>query len=118
MRTPLRPDEQPPRAALVTFRSYEMHARRESQALADQGYDVDVICLRRPDETRSGRDGAIRFTRLSIPKSRGSLARYALSYGSWFALCSLLLTFRHLRRRYDIIQITSLPDHQVFAAAI
>jgi glycosyltransferase involved in cell wall biosynthesis len=95
-----------------------MHARRESQALADQGYDVDVICLRRPDETRSGRDGAIRFTRLSIPKSRGSLARYGLSYGSWFALCSLLLTFRQLRRRYASIQITSLPDHQVFAAAI
>ncbi len=107
-----------PRAALVTFRSFEMHARRESKALADQGYDVDIICLRRDGEDRTDTDGPVRFTRLAIPKTRGSLVRYALSYGSWFASGAALLTMRHLRRRYDLIQVTSLPDHQIFAAAI
>ncbi len=114
------------RAAIVTFRGYEMHARRESEALLEAGYDVDLLCLRRPGQDRSeestfgsGRASRkLRFTRFSIPKTRDSLLRYALSYVQWFLSAALVLTGRHLRRRYDVIQITSLPDHQVFAALI
>ncbi len=114
------------RAAIVTFRGYEMHARRESEALLEAGYDVDMLCLRRPGQTRdevapfgAGRRARnLRFTRFSIPKTRDSLVRYALSYVQWFVSTALVLTARHLRRPYDVIQVTSLPDHQVFAALI
>ena len=114
------------RAAIVTFRGYEMHARRESEALLEAGYDVDLLCLRRDGESReevrtSGTgDSArtLRFTRFSIPKTRDSLVRYALSYIQWFLSAALVLTGRHMRERYELVQITSLPDHQVFAAAI
>ncbi len=114
------------RAAIVTFRSYEMHARRESEALIDAGYDVDLFCLARPGEERSevrtlgegDTSRSLRFTRFGFAKTRGSLPRYMLSYVQWFVTAAALLTGRHLRRRYDVIQVTSLPDHQVFAALI
>lgn len=114
------------RAAIVTFRGYEMHARRESEALLEAGYDVDLLCLRRPGEARNevvangpGRSARnLRFTRFRIPKTRDSLGRYAISYVQWFFYAAVVLTARHLRRRYNVIQVTSLPDHQVFATLI
>jgi glycosyltransferase involved in cell wall biosynthesis len=43
---------------------------------------------------------------------------YALSYTMFFVLASVLLTFLHVRKRYDIVQVHTMPDFLVFAALI
>ncbi|MGH7899814.1 MAG: glycosyltransferase family 4 protein, partial [Candidatus Binatia bacterium] len=90
--------------------------RREAEALADAGWQVDVICLRAPGEPATGELGAIRIRRLPLARRRGSKARYLLEYGAFFAAASALLTRNHLRRRYDLIHVHNMPDLLVFAA--
>jgi glycosyltransferase involved in cell wall biosynthesis len=92
--------------------------RREVLALVAAGHDVDVICRRGADERRRERWGAVGVTRLSVPHRRAGLAAYALEYATFFVLASGLLSARHLRRRYDVVEVMSVPDALVFAAAI
>ena len=55
--------------------------------------------------------------RLPVEHYRGSLPKYAYEYGAFFFLAFLVLTARLFRRRYDVVQVNSLPDFLVFAAA-
>ena len=43
--------------------------RRQSDALVDAGYEVDIICLRQPGEPATDTDGPIRIVRLPINRS-------------------------------------------------
>jgi glycosyltransferase involved in cell wall biosynthesis len=53
---------------------------------------------------------------LPVGHYRGSLFHYAYEYGAFFVLTFLILGARFLRRRYDVVQVNSLPDFLVFAA--
>jgi glycosyltransferase involved in cell wall biosynthesis len=94
----------------------ETHLRKNVDALVDAGYAVDVICLREPglptyEEYRGGT-----ITRLPITRRRGSKLRYLFEYLAFFAMAAALLTWRSVRRRYDIVEVYNLPDLLVFAA--
>ncbi|HVN10716.1 MAG TPA: glycosyltransferase family 4 protein [Kineosporiaceae bacterium] len=91
---------------------------REVEALADAGYEVDVLCVRRPGEPARERRGRIRIRRLVVPDRGGGLARYLLRYPWFFAQAAVLLGVWHLRRRYRVVQVNSLPDALIFAAAV
>ena len=107
-----------PRAALVVFRTQNVHMVRESEALVIAGYDVEVLCLRGADETPPQDDAHIRFHTVVIDRHRSNLLRYALSYLKWFVIGFVFLSRGQLRSRYAVVQINSLPDHQVFTALI
>jgi glycosyltransferase involved in cell wall biosynthesis len=92
--------------------------RREVFTLVAAGHDVDVICRRGPGERRREQWGAVEVRRLSVPHRRAGLAAYVLEYATFFCLATLSLTARHLRRRYDVVQVMSVPDALVFAAAV
>jgi glycosyltransferase involved in cell wall biosynthesis len=94
--------------------------RREVAALLDAGHEVDVISLRDPGERRRERSGALTHYRLpaALASTGGSAPRYALRYGLFLLLAALLSGALHLRRRYALVQVHSLPDTLVFAAAI
>ncbi|MCB0997409.1 MAG: glycosyltransferase [Acidimicrobiales bacterium] len=90
--------------------------QREYRALQGAGLDVDVIM-----EKVSGRpwretiDG-VRFYRLPLQRQRAGKVRYVLDYVGFAVLATLLLTALHLRRRYRVVQVTTMPDFLVFAA--
>ena len=102
------------RIGLIRQGSYSLdpRVRREVAALADAGHTVDVICLRRPGEPRTERSGAVTVHRLRPPRG-GYVARYAqfgvMAAGYATVLCA--------RRRWDVVQVNTLPDALVFAAA-
>jgi glycosyltransferase involved in cell wall biosynthesis len=98
--------------------SLDPRVRSEVEALVEAGHRVDVICLRRPNESRYERKGALTIRRLSVPRDRGGLLRYVLQYGAFMTLAGLIVGVRHLRRRYDLIQVNTIPDSLVFAALI
>ncbi|NNC92127.1 MAG: glycosyltransferase, partial [Acidimicrobiia bacterium] len=91
---------------------------REAEALADAGFDVVVVCLREPGEPRWEDAGTFRVRRVRLPKRRGTVARYLVEYAAWFLFGFAWLTAHHLRRRWTVIQVSTLPDLQAFATLI
>lgn len=96
----------------------EAHVRKNSEALAAAGYDVDVICLR--DRGEKGREayGSGRVYRLPLMHKRTSALRYLFEYAAFFVMASWLLLFLHLRRRYDEIEVYNVPDIIVLVALL
>src|SRR5947209_2568374 len=92
---------------------------REAAALCALGHQVDVICLRAPGQPRVEHGPGMTVWRLPLRHGRGRRAtRYLLEYGAFFVLAAGLVTVLHARRRYRLIQVNSLPDALVFAAAL
>lgn len=98
---------------------YEMPLRRESEALAEAGFDVEVICMRntaeRPNDTTLN---GVRITGLPASLSRAGRVKYAFEYVWFFTLAATVVGARHLRRRYAVVQVNTMPDFLVFAPVV
>lgn len=102
---------------MVTHSYYEEdpRVRREAEALAAAGHQVEILALGRPtDAAREIVDG-VDVRRLGVQRHQGaSLAIYLVEYLSFFARASLALTRAHARRRFALVQVHTLPDFLVF----
>jgi glycosyltransferase involved in cell wall biosynthesis len=107
-----------PRACIVRFQPLDLPTRREAEALVAEGFDTIVLCLKEEHEPKRERVDGYEVRRSSISKSRGSAVRYFVTYLQWFLLGFSWLTVQHLRRRFAVVQISTLPDTQVFAALV
>lgn len=92
-------------------------SRREAEALAAAGHHVDILTLRHAGEPATEVVNGVHVRRLPVKHYRGSLFHYAYEYGAFFVLTFVVLTARFLRRRYDAVQVNSLPDFLIFATA-
>lgn len=94
--------------------------QRELHALLDAGHAVDVISVGDPGEPPRTRDGALTVYRLPswLASGGGSAAGYALRYGAFGLLAGAIAGALHVRRRYALVQVHTMPDVLVFAAAI
>jgi glycosyltransferase involved in cell wall biosynthesis len=96
---------------------WDERVKREAQALADAGHEVDVVCLQHPsggpaNETVDG----VRVHRLPLSRAfTHKRASYLVQYGAAFAGCLWRLTLLDARHRYDVVQVHTLPDFLVFA---
>jgi glycosyltransferase involved in cell wall biosynthesis len=97
----------------------ETRVLREAAALVERGVEVDVLCLREGDEPSRLVHEGVKVIRLPVGRrpSRG-FALQLLEYLAFFVLASAHLTVRHLRQRYDTVQVHNLPDFLVFAALV
>lgn len=96
----------------------ETRVQRQALALVDQGYQVDVICLRDRGEPRYEFVEGVGVHRLPARRHRGSgMATQMLEYLSFFLLAMAKITRLHFRHRYRTVQVHNLPDFLVFAAA-
>jgi glycosyltransferase involved in cell wall biosynthesis len=90
--------------------------QRELIALREAGHEVDVICLSLDGRaSREDHRGAQVF-HLPLTHRRGGALRYAFEYGLSFLAMSVLVSWLHLRRKYDVVQVNTMPDWLVFAA--
>ena len=92
--------------------------RRAADALEEDGFEVDVLCMRRDGESPYERKGAITIRRLPVRHERGGIVRYLYEYGAFLVLAGLYLTMLHIRRPYDVVQVNTPPDSLVFAAVV
>lgn len=90
--------------------------RRQSDALIDAGYEVDIVCLRQPGEVGEERDGPLRIVRLPVNRTFVSFAGHIAEYVAFTAMVAWRLAREHRRRRYDLVQIATVPDFLSFAA--
>jgi glycosyltransferase involved in cell wall biosynthesis len=97
----------------------EPRVQRQAEALAQAGCEVDVICLRRPNEPATQAGGRICIYRLPVRRDkRRGLAGQFLEYLAFFSMAFVQLTRLHLQRRYQVIQVHNLPDFLVFVALV
>ena len=100
------------------FFPLDTRVRREVEALIMAGHEVDVICLAQPGEPRHGQYHGATIRRLPMRQRRGGPVRYVFEYGAFLVAAALVAGALHLRRRYDLVQVHSIPDVLVFAALI
>lgn len=92
--------------------------RREAEALAGEGYEVDVVSLADRGKTRKETVNGVNITRLPIARRRATVWRYLFEYSLFFIAVSLLLFARLFYRRYDLIHVNNMPDFLVFSTVL
>ncbi len=109
------------RICMVAFTDYrtDTRVRREAEALVDRGDLIDVICLREEGQEKIETLNGVKLFQLSTGRYRGSNAlMYLVKYFLFLIIASILLTFLHLKRHYQVIQVHTMPDFMVFVAII
>jgi len=102
-----------------TFYSSDPRVRREAEALAGRGDSVDFICLKEAESCSPGDYGEVRLYPLSAGRYQGeSTVSYLVKYASFFIQSFVLVSWLFFRKRYDIVQVHTMPDFLVFAAAV
>lgn len=92
--------------------------RRKAEALVAAGYIVDVLALRFEGGPKTYCLNGVNVRTLSLGKKRGSLARYVFEYVAFFLWTFIRVPWQMMRRRYDVIDVNSLPDFLIFAPII
>lgn len=106
------------RICLVTQSYYlrDPRVRREAEALAQVGYEVDVISLAEQDRPQKETVNGVNITGVRLSRKRATTVRYMLEYVMFFLAASAILCAR--LRRYDVIHINNMPDFLVFSTML
>lgn len=106
---------------MVAFTHYQFdpRPRREAEALIARGDSVDFICLSDSVQPRIRDFNGVRLHELAVSRYRGSSSgSYLRSYLQFFLTAARKLSELHLRNRFDIVQVHTMPDFMVFAAVL
>jgi glycosyltransferase involved in cell wall biosynthesis len=91
--------------------------RREAEALADDGIEVDIICTsNEKNELKIEKFGLITYHKILVKKRYENAIRYGLHTFLFFILTFFKLQSLSLSKRYDLIQIHNMPEFHVFTA--
>jgi glycosyltransferase involved in cell wall biosynthesis len=106
------------RVAIVVHAIYpgDPRVRRQSDALTDAGYEVDIFALRQPGEAADETHGAQRIVRLPLNRLFSGFAGHLAEYVAFTAMAAWRLAREHRRRRYDLVQVATVPDFLDVAA--
>ena len=106
--------------AMVSYSYYKSDNRvmRYAQALRERGDNVDIFSIgneqqRNPFEVVSGVNVFQLQNRIKNEKSKLTYLTRLLRF---LAVCSVMLSWKHARRKYDVVHIHNVPDFLVFAA--
>jgi glycosyltransferase involved in cell wall biosynthesis len=106
------------RAAMVVFSEYpsDPRPRRAAEALLEEGMRIDLICERGTGSKKKESVGLLHITRIPITHERGGPLAYAYQYSAFILLSTLILAWRTLRGRYDLVYVHNMPDILVICA--
>jgi glycosyltransferase involved in cell wall biosynthesis len=108
------------RVAIVKHCYYPQHAhiKKIADTLVKDGYKVDVFSCRAKDQKPREELNGVNVYRLPGEIRREGLSRYILEYTNFLFLVSLKLIQLSLKKRYDIIEVCTMPDHLVFCTIV
>lgn len=92
--------------------------RKQCEQLISNGYSVTVICLKGKDQAKYDRINGVRVHRVNLARKRASKMRYLFEYSVFFVSAFIKLNRLYLKNRFDIIQVSNLPDFLVFVTVI
>jgi glycosyltransferase involved in cell wall biosynthesis len=96
----------------------ELNLKREAEALREEGFEVSIICLRGEGEAARETVDGIAIHRMPVSHQRGAIFRYLIEYNLFFLLASVQLASMHLRRRFAVVQVNTMPDYLVFVGLL
>lgn len=106
---------------MLAYSFYESDSRIRQYALAlvERGDSVDVIALRQPGEPVHVVLEGVNVFRIQTRtyNERGHLS-YLYRIMRFLVVCAVFLAWKHVRRRYQLIHVHSVPDFLVFAALL
>ncbi len=106
--------------ALVAHSYYEEdpRVRRQAEAIVASGRPVDVISLRRSGDDPDGEVAGVQVHRIDVQRHQGAgIGTYLAEYLDFFVRVAVRLVRSHRRRHYALVQVATLPDWLVLAAA-
>jgi len=109
------------RVISVVYSSYpsDPRPRRAAEALVRHGANVEVICLKeRDDELQRETFNGVHITRIPLKRRRAGKLSYIYQYGTMILRAGIILAYRTIRNRFDIVHIHNMPDILVFSALI
>ncbi len=93
--------------------------QRIANAAMDGGYEMDIICVRQPEEKSYEVLNGVRVYRLPMNRVFGKSLFFTVLSWSWFLLQAAIKISRlHLKQHYDVIHIHNMPDFLVFASLL
>ena len=102
-----------------TYYASDPRVRREAEALAARGDEVDFICLRECGGAMRCDYGGVRLHPIGSGKYQGnSRLAYMIQYAGFLIRSFWTLSVLYLKNGYDIIQVHTMPDFLVFAALL
>lgn len=109
-----------PRACFLYYMIFSNSALlyREAKALAEKGYEIDIVALRRfpKDAVFQQFHGLNIYQIQARPASEQNFKLYFFRLIRFFIKSTFLLSYWGLSRNYDLVHVTSPPDFMVFAA--
>jgi hypothetical protein len=91
--------------------------RRQAEALLHAGHHVDILCLRGAGQPPEEEEDGLRVIRLPVNRAFTGFAGHMAEYLAFAGIAALRLAREHRRRRYQLVQVATVPDFLVFAAA-
>ena len=100
-----------------TFYELDSRVRQYARALVERGDEVDFIGLRKEGLAAEGVVEGVQMYRIQGREydEKGKIS-YLFKLLRFLAGSSLLLSKKHLHKRYDLVHVHSVPDFLVFAA--
>jgi glycosyltransferase involved in cell wall biosynthesis len=92
--------------------------RKQAFALIEAGHAVDVLCLKKKDQSAYAMVNGVRVFRIPLTHKRLSIQRYFIEYMLSFILFSGLLLPLFFKMRYARIQVSTMPDFLVFTTIL
>lgn len=111
----------PGRACMLVHEYFprDFRVRREARALRDAGWQIEIVCLRKPGQPARERVDRLDVTRLAVRRHRGSpLPVYLAEYLAFAVAAGALLSKRQLSNSYDIVHIHAPPDFLLAAGLL
>ena len=102
----------------VTDFPFDPRVRRESEALASEGYHIDIISLKGLNEKEFEIYKKMNIYRIPLQKHRGNIIQYIWDYSKFFIYSLIKLSMLIITKRYEIIHIHNMPDFLIFTAII
>ncbi len=109
------------RAAVVLYSYYATDPRpkREAEAMARAGMEVNVFCLHRePNMPLHERINGVNVFRFPMRRRRESKLTYVAQYIGFLLGSLALVSLRTLWRRYQLVYVHNMPDVLVFSALL
>jgi glycosyltransferase involved in cell wall biosynthesis len=92
--------------------------RKEVHALLDDGWSIDLICQRAEGEPVTESLNGLTVHRLPVKHLRGGKISYLIQYSTFLLLAFIKLSSLHYKRRFDLVQINTMPDALVFSGCL
>jgi len=107
------------RVAIVVHATYpaDPRVRRQAEALTRSGHQVDILCLRGAGQPAAEQGGGLRIIRLPVDRAFTGFVGHMAEYLAFAGMAAVRLAREHRRRRYQLVQVATVPDFLVFAAA-